>query len=133
MESKLLISDIEKGTIEAIFRHHRKPYMRNRAQALLLRFEGFSVETLALMYKTRQHTIYEWIRRYKAQGFMGLKIIPGRGLKAQMNNLDEPQIELIQAEIKRNPQSLREVSTILSEKFGFEITKYMLKKYLKKT
>lgn len=133
MKSKLVIPEIEKATIEAIFRHHEKPYMRNRAQALLLRFEGFSVATLALMYKTRQHTIYEWIRRYKAQGFMGLKIIPGRGLKAQMNDLNEPQIELIQAEIKRNPQSLREVSTILSEKFGFEITKYMLKKYLKKT
>jgi transposase len=132
MKSKLQIPELEKVTIEAIFRNHEKPYLRNRAQALLLRFEGFSVATLALMFKTRPHTIYDWIRRYKAQGFMGLKIIPGRGLKAKMNDLDEPQIHLIHAEIKLNPQSLREVSAILSEKFGFDITKYMLKKYLKK-
>jgi transposase len=132
MKSKLAIPDLEKVTLEAILRNHKKPYMRNRAQAVLLRFEGFSVATLALMFKTRQHTVYDWIRRYKSQGFIGLYIIPGRGLKAKMNDLDEPQIELIHAEIKRNPQSLREVSAILSEKFGFEITKYMLKKYLKK-
>jgi transposase len=133
MQTKIIIPEIEKEMLEAIFRNHEKPHMRNRAQALLLRFEGFSVATLALMFKIRQHTIYDWIVRYKAQGFMGLKIIPGRGLKAPMNDLNDPQIELIHAEIKRNPQSLREVSGVLSEKLGFKITKSMLKKYLKKT
>jgi transposase len=133
MKSKIELPDLEKATLEQLLRNHKKPYLRNRAQAILLRNDGFSVETLALMYKTRQHTIYDWLRRYKAQGFMGLYIIPGRGLKAKMKDLDEPQIELIHTEIKRNPQSLREVSAILSEKFGFEITKHMLKKYLKKT
>jgi transposase len=132
MTSKLPISASETETLEQIFRNHPKPYYRIRAQAILLRSEGFKVETLALMYKTREHTVYEWIRRYKLQGFLGLKIISGRGLKAKMTDLAAPQIDLIRAEIKRNPQSLREVSAILSEKFGFEITKSMLKKYLKK-
>ena len=132
MTSKLPIPALEKEVLEQIVRNHPKPYYRNRAQAILLRGEGFKVETLALMYKTREHTVYEWIRRYKLQGFLGLKIISGRGVKAKMNDLNVPQIDLIHAEIKRNPQSLREVSAILSEKFGFEITKSMLKKYLKK-
>jgi transposase len=132
MTSKLPIPTSEKETLEQIVRNHSKSYYRTRAQAILFRSEGFKVETLALMYKTRKHTVYEWIRRYKSQGFLGLKIINGRGIKAKMNDLDVPQIDLIHAEIKRNPQSLREVSAILSEKFGFKITKSMLKKYLKK-
>lgn len=132
MASKLSIPTSEKETLEEAFRNHPKPYYRNRAQAIILRGEGFKVETLAAIYKTRKHTIYEWIRRYKLYGFLGLKIVSGRGLKAKMNDLDASQIELICVEIKHNPQSLREVSTILSEKFGFEITKSMLKKYLKK-
>jgi transposase len=132
MTSKLFLSASETETLEQIVRNHPKPYYRNRAQAILLRSEGFKVETLALMYKTRKHTIYEWIRRYKLQGFLGLKIISGRGVKSKMDDLNTPQIDLIHAEIKRNPQSLREVSAILSEKLGFEISKSMLKKYLKK-
>ncbi len=59
-------------------------------------------------------------------------IQPGRGLKSAMNNLTAPQIELIATEIKRNPQNLREVSAVLSETFGFKITKWMLKTYTKK-
>jgi transposase len=133
MKSKLLLPDLEKETVEAMFRNHRKPYIRNRAKAILLRSEGFSVATIAKMFNTRFQTVYEWLRRYKDKGFIGLIILPGRGLKAKMNVLDASQVEVIQAEIKRNPQSLREVAAILSEKFGFEITKSMLKKYLKKT
>jgi transposase len=85
------------------------------------------------MFKKREHTIYDWIRRFKLHGFIGLKITLGRGIKSKMDDLNTSQIDLIHAEIKQNPQSLRENSCILSEKLGFEITKLMLKRYLKKT
>jgi transposase len=133
MTSKLQISVFEKETLEQIIRNHPKPYYRLCAQAILFRSEGYKVATLALMFKKRAHTIYDWIRRFKSHGFIGLKIITGRGIKSKMNDLNTSEIDLIHAEIKQNPQSLREVSCILSEKLGFEITKLMLKKYLKKT
>ena len=133
MLSPLLLPDLEKETLEEGFRNHPKFHFRNRAQAILLRAQGTTIDELSRIFDTRKHTIYEWLRRYEADGFIGLMIRPGRGLKSQMDNLDKPQIEAIHAEIKRNPQSLREVSAILSEKFGFEITKPMLKKYLKKS
>jgi transposase len=133
MKSKLSLLPLEIETLEQIVRHHPKPYYRTRAQAILFRAEGFDVTTLASMYKTREHTVYEWIRRYKRCGFMGLKILSGRGVKSKMDDLDTPQIDHIHTEITRNPQSLREVAAILSEKFGFTMTKSMLKKYLKKT
>ncbi|MEY4903068.1 MAG: hypothetical protein RLZZ292_883, partial [Bacteroidota bacterium] len=119
-------------TLECAFQNHPKFHFRNRVQAILLREKGLSIEELSSIFNTRTHTIYEWLRRYEARGFIGLMIRPGRGLKSQMDRLSPSQIESIQTEITLNPQSLRGVSTILSEKFGFEITKLMLKKYLKK-
>jgi transposase len=132
MSKKLILPTLEKETLEELFRNHAKAHLRARAQCILLFAKGFKVPELAKMYSTRKHTIYDWIKRYEATGFIGLMIRPGRGLKAKMNSLEPDQIEIIKAEITLNPQSLREVSAILSEKFGFEITKLMLKKYLKK-
>ena len=122
----------EKLTLEAGYRNSPKPYFRDRCQCILLSSEGFSVTDLSLIYKTRTRTIYTWIHRYESDGFLGLKIRFGRGLKSAMEDLSTTQIEDIKAQIVLNPQSLRGVSTILSEKFGFPISKSMLKKYLKK-
>jgi transposase len=133
MTSKLAISASEKETLEQIVRNHPKAYYRLCVQAILFHSEGHKVATLALMFKKREHTIYDWICRFKLHGFIGLKITPGRGIKSKMDDLNTSQIDLIHAEIKQNPQSLRENSCILSEKLGFEITKLMLKRYLKKT
>jgi transposase len=131
MLAKLILPEEEKETLEEALRNHPKLHFRNRVQAVLLRADDFKVAVIAKIFKTRAHTVYEWFRRYDQHGFMGLIIRPGRGVKSKLN-LDEPQIEVLKAEIKRNPQSLREVSALLSEKFGFTITKPMLKKYLKK-
>jgi transposase len=123
----------ERITLEEAHKNSLKKHFRDRCQCILLSSEGFTVKNLASVYKTRTRTIYTWIHRYNEMGFLGLKIQPGRGLKSTMNSLTTEQIELIKAEIVLNPQSLRNVSTLLSEKFGFTISKPMLKKYLKKS
>jgi transposase len=132
MSKKLILPSSERATLEEIFRNHKKPYLRNRAQCMLLRADGLKVSELAKIYDTREHTIYEWLKLYEKKSFIGLKIVKGRGLKSKMKDLDSSKIEIIKEEIKRNPQSLQQVSSILSEKFGFIITKIMLKRYLKK-
>jgi transposase len=133
MSKALIFSSSERATLEEIFRNHRKPYMRNRAQCILLKSDGFKVSELAKIYKTRKHTIYNWLNLYKKKGFIGLNIVKGRGLKSRMKDIDSSKIEIIKSEIESNPQSLRQVSSILSEKFGFIISKSMLKRYLKKS
>jgi len=131
----LYVSDLpalEKETLEWGFRHHKKPYFRHRCQCMLLSAAGLEVKELARIYQTRTRTIYDWIHRYDQFGFLGLLIRPGRGLKAPLHSLTSLQIEVVKAEVENNPQSLRAVCVVLSEKFGFTITKSMLKKYLKK-
>jgi transposase len=64
--------------------HHRKPYVRERATAILKVAEGMSGRQVALYGLLRPRdpdTIYRWIHRYKAEGLEGLLIRPGRGRK----------------------------------------------------
>ena len=122
----------EKQTLEEAQRHSKKKHFRDRCQCIQLSSEGFTVKQLSRIYKTRTRTIYTWIHNYVAHGFLGLKIQSGRGITAVLKDLVEDQIETIKDEIKQNPQNLRDVASILSEKFGFTVTKPILKKYLKK-
>ncbi|MEY4903362.1 MAG: hypothetical protein RLZZ292_1177 [Bacteroidota bacterium] len=72
----LLLSEEEKATLECAFQNHPKFHFRNRVQAILLREKGLSIEELSSIFNTRTHTIYEWLRRYEARGFIGLMIRP---------------------------------------------------------
>lgn len=65
--------------------HADKPYLRERASAILQVAEGHSGRWVALNGLLRQRkpdTIYGWLDRYEAQGIEGLSIDEGRGRKA---------------------------------------------------
>ena len=126
------LPDEEKHTLEAGHQNGHKPYFRNRCQCILLSHSGFEVKELATIYNTRTRTIYDWLHRYEQDGFLGLKIKPGRGLKPPLLDLTPEQVVVIEKEIKQNPQSLREVAALLSVQFGFTLTKPALRNYIKK-
>lgn len=63
---------------------HPLPYVRERAAALLKIAAGNSGRAVArsgLLKQRWPDTVYDWVRRYKAEGFKGLLIRPGRGRK----------------------------------------------------
>jgi transposase len=74
----------ERRELEAFRDHHEKPYVRERAAALLKIADGMSGRQVALrglLKRRRQDTVYAWVHRYKAEGIAGLIIRPGRGRK----------------------------------------------------
>jgi transposase len=63
---------------------HPKPYVRERAAALLQVAAGASARSVAAdgLFKPRDHeTVADWVRRYAEQGLAGLLIKAGRGRK----------------------------------------------------
>ena len=126
------LPDEEKQTLAAGQQNGKKAYFRNRCQCILLSANGFEVKKLAVIYNTRTRTIYDWLHRYQRDGFLGLQIKTGRGLKAPFRDLTPVQVAEVKEHLKENPQSLREVAVLLSTKFGFAISKSALKKYVKK-
>jgi len=81
---ELNLTEEERTALEEIQNHDPKPYMRERASALLKISSGLSGRMVAfsgLNKKRALNTVYGWFHRYKGEGIEGLKIRPGRGRK----------------------------------------------------
>jgi transposase len=64
--------------------HHPKPYLRERAAALLKVAAGAPIAHVAahgLLRPRDEETVSAWIARYRQQGVAGLGVRPGRGRK----------------------------------------------------
>ena len=80
----LILSAEERVTLEAARDHHSKPYVRERAAALLKVADGWPVRRVAalgLLKEHREETISQWLDRYQDEGIAGLRVRPGRGRK----------------------------------------------------
>lgn len=80
----LEISKIQKKELEHVRDHHEKPYMREKASALLKIANGMSphsVATSGLLKPRDPDSIYSWIKRYESDGIEGLRVGHGRGRK----------------------------------------------------
>lgn len=70
--------------LEQLRKHALKPYLRERAAAILKIAQGNSGRQTALHGLLKRHapdTIYDWVRQYLAEGKAGLEIKAGRGRK----------------------------------------------------
>lgn len=80
----ITLADAQRAELEDVRGHHPLPYTRERAAAILKIADGVSGREAGRHRLLRPHwpdTIYEWVRRYQAEGVAGLKIRPGRGRK----------------------------------------------------
>ena len=76
-----LTADQRQGLTDLV-RHHPKPYVRERAAALLKIADGAvpaQVAATGVLQPRDPDTIYAWLDRYEAKGLAGLLIRPGRG------------------------------------------------------
>ena len=74
----------QRKELEAIRDNHEKPYMREKASALLQIADGKSPHSVALLglLKPRDpDAVYRWLNRYEAEGAKGLLVKDGRGRK----------------------------------------------------
>ena len=81
---KIELSERQRQELEATRDHHELPYLRERPAAILKIADGHSGLQTARHLLNRAHwqdTVYEWVKRYQAEGIEGLKIHSGRGRK----------------------------------------------------
>jgi len=79
----LVLTAAERQALERWKKHPPKPYLRERARAILLVSDGKEGQEVSQILRVRVHrtTIGEWVHRYQAQGIEGLRIKAGRGRK----------------------------------------------------
>ena len=75
----------QRHKLELARAYHERPYVRERASAILKIANGMPARQVALhgLMKPRDpDTVYAWVRRYREQGIKGLLVKPGRGRKS---------------------------------------------------
>ncbi|HEX2909148.1 MAG TPA: helix-turn-helix domain-containing protein [Phototrophicaceae bacterium] len=85
---KLDLTAAQVAELQAVRNHHAKPYLRERAAALLKVNEGQLLSQVAATGLLKRHepeTVHGWIKAYHQDGLEGLMIRPGRGRKARFS------------------------------------------------
>jgi hypothetical protein len=80
----LNLSNSQQADLEWTLKHATKPYLRERAAALLKIASGQSPHWVALhglLQPRDPDTVYLWLKRYLDEGLAGLKLKAGRGRK----------------------------------------------------
>lgn len=81
---KLALTNAQKDELEEIAKSHAKPYMREKARALLLVERGIPALVVGRDYlipRRDPDTMYSWMNLYEAGGVKALVIKQGRGRK----------------------------------------------------
>lgn len=89
---ELKLSESQKKELEDVARRSAKPYMRERASAILQIASGkpgIKVAFEGLLIPRRKNTVYDWVSRYKEAGIRGLEIRSGRGRKPAFSPSEE--------------------------------------------
>jgi len=79
---QLSLTEPQRAELEELRDHSPRPYLRERAAALLKVADGLSGREVARHRLNRAHwpdTLYAWVQRYREEGPEGLKIRGGRG------------------------------------------------------
>jgi transposase len=81
----IILSEAERTELEKMRDTHPKPYLRERASAILKIANGQTARHVAIagLLKPRYpKAVYRWVNRFKANGVKGLEISSGRGRKS---------------------------------------------------
>lgn len=103
------ITPEQQEQLEQLRDTDKRPYMRERAAAVLKIGEGVSPRQVALnglLKRRKPDTVYNWLHRYQEDGVAGLQIKPGRGRKPAYFPKYESQQEAKEAilhTVRRDP------------------------------
>lgn len=81
---QVTLSSAEQHELEQLRDHADKPYLRERAAAILKVAAGAVAAVVArqrLLRPRQPRTVYTWLDRYRETGVAGLRVRPGRGRK----------------------------------------------------
>jgi transposase len=82
------LTDQQHEALERIAKRDPKPYVRERAAAIVKVAAGAVAAQVAahgLLTRHKPDTVYGWLDRFAAEGVVGLRIRPGRGRKPTLS------------------------------------------------
>lgn len=122
------LSQAELITLRYMHEYHPSRRVRMRAFAILLSHEGYPIQQIASILKTRRQTVSCWIDAWEQEGLAGLYDEPRSGHPLILDEGDE---EFIQSCIQEEPRSSKRVLALLEEKRGKRVSEATVKRAIK--
>lgn len=82
------LSQSQQQELKHIRDHHPKPYLCERAAAILKIASGYTLTEIAergLLSRHEPETVHLWVKKYLSSGFEALSIKPGGGRKPKFS------------------------------------------------
>lgn len=81
---EIVLSEPERQKLASWVKNPPRPYLRERARAILNVSQGETIQATAAKLRVRVHrnAVSEWVKRFLSDRLEGLKIKAGRGRKA---------------------------------------------------
>ena len=124
--SPLSEEQIEK--LRVMLKNSDQPRVRQRAHAILLSGEAFSVDEIAKIGGVDRDTVSSWIDKWERFGLEGLKDKPRSG---NPGILTEEEKQLVLELCKETPRSISRLIALLFEQTGKRVSDSTIKRILK--
>jgi transposase len=82
---KMELTEQQRKELEEMAKRGEPGYLRTKALALLNLGEERRISEVGRIFRVSRDSLYEWRRRYLAEGISGLRVRPGRGPKGRAN------------------------------------------------
>jgi transposase len=125
------IQDLSTETVHLLHRVHKQSRhhrVRQRAQCLLLSFQGYTTNQLAAIFHVDRITIYHWFNAWEQKGFPGLYDRKGQGRPPLFTPDQKAQIRQW---IAMFPKNLNQIRALIHDEWGLEVSKQTIKRVLK--
>jgi transposase len=121
-------AELEKG-----YRTGKSHCFRVRCQVILLKSEKRTSIEVAEVLGCCEMVVNNWLARYEKEGLEGLATRAGRGRPPILSQQNPQHLQKVEAEIKKNPNSVKTVVAALEADLDLAMHPETLKRFLKKT
>lgn len=123
----LILTDSERSTLWAGFRHGKSHVFRMRCRAILLKSEGLSSLCVGEQTQMTAQSVNGWVKRFELEGIKGLHTRPGQGRKPIMDCSDE---NAVRKAIESDRQSVRAAKEAWQNASGKEASDLTFRRFL---
>jgi transposase len=113
--------------LQRVYKESQHHQVRQRAQCILLSYQGYTTKALSHMFKVNRITIYNWLNSWDSLHFPGLYAKKGRGRRPILNS---DQKEQVREWSKLYPKNLKKIIGLVKETFDLEVSKETIKRIL---
>jgi transposase len=122
------LSEIAKQELHEVYQNHPNFRVRQRAHAMLLSAQGYTINQLQAIFQINRDYISLWIDRFNAQGIDGLDDLPRSG-RPPIYTTDE--IDIFTAKIAQEPRQIKQAQAFLETQTEKKSCLETLKRILK--